>query len=158
MNLFRFLGDFSHFVAIIILLTKMWKTRSCAGWFVFILCVFSGISGKAQIAFAIVFSTRYLDLFTSFISVYNTVAKILFIASAYATLYLMFFKFEATYDSNHDTFRLEFLLVPCGILALVANYHFSVFEVCSFLPSANFRCSGLSRFILNRSQFSPNCS
>lgn len=31
MNIFRLLGDFSHLAAIIILLWKIWKTRSCAG-------------------------------------------------------------------------------------------------------------------------------
>lgn len=31
MNLFRFLGDLSHLLAIILLLLKIWKTRSCAG-------------------------------------------------------------------------------------------------------------------------------
>lgn len=35
-----------------------------------------GISGKSQILFALVFTTRYLDLFTNFISVYNTVMKV----------------------------------------------------------------------------------
>lgn len=38
-------------------------------------CV-SGISGKSQVLFALVFTTRYLDLFTSFISIYNTVMKV----------------------------------------------------------------------------------
>lgn len=36
----------------------------------------AGISGKSQILFALVFTTRYLDLFTNFISVYNTVMKV----------------------------------------------------------------------------------
>ncbi len=31
MNLFRLAGDLSHLAAIIILLLKIWKTRSCAG-------------------------------------------------------------------------------------------------------------------------------
>lgn len=31
MNVFRLLGDLSHLLAIIILLLKIWKTRSCAG-------------------------------------------------------------------------------------------------------------------------------
>lgn len=31
MNLFRFVGDLSHLLAIIILLVKMWRTRSVAG-------------------------------------------------------------------------------------------------------------------------------
>jgi len=35
-----------------------------------------GISGKSQILFAIVFTTRYLDLLTSFISLYNTCMKV----------------------------------------------------------------------------------
>ncbi len=63
------------------------------------------ISGKSQILFAVVFTSRYLDLFTSFISLYNTVMKLFFLATAYGTLYLMYLKFKATYDSNHDTFR-----------------------------------------------------
>lgn len=31
MNIFRLLGDFSHLAAIVILLLKIWATRSCAG-------------------------------------------------------------------------------------------------------------------------------
>jgi ER lumen protein retaining receptor len=108
----------SHLLAIIILLLKIWKTRSCAG-----------ISGKSQVLFFIVFVSRYLDLVTNFVSVYNTTMKIFFIASAAGTVYLMFIKFKATYDGNHDTFRVEFLLGPIAILALVLNHEFSVMEV-----------------------------
>lgn len=35
-----------------------------------------GISGKSQVLFALVFTTRYLDLFSVFISAYNTVMKV----------------------------------------------------------------------------------
>ena len=66
------------------------------------------ISGRSQILFAVVFTTRYLDLFTNFISVYNTVMKVFFLASSFGTVYLMYLKFKATYDSNHDTFRYVF--------------------------------------------------
>jgi len=118
MNIFRLLGDLSHLLAIIILLLKIWKTRSCAG-----------ISGKSQVLFAIVFISRYLDLVTNFVSVYNTTMKVFFIASAVGTVYLMFVKFKATYDGNHDTFRIEFLLGPVAILALVLNHEFSVMEI-----------------------------
>jgi len=118
MNIFRLLGDLSHLLAIIILLLKIWKTRSCAG-----------ISGKSQVLFLVVFVSRYLDLVTNFVSVYNTTMKIFFIASAAGTVYLMFIKFKATYDGNHDTFRVEFLLGPIAILALVLNHEFSVMEV-----------------------------
>ncbi|XP_049869211.1 ER lumen protein-retaining receptor [Pectinophora gossypiella] len=118
MNIFRLLGDLSHLLAIIILLLKIWKTRSCAG-----------ISGKSQILFAIVYTTRYLDLLTTFISTYNTVMKFVFIVASYATVYLMYVKFKATYDHNHDTFRIEFLLIPSLVLALLINHEFTVMEV-----------------------------
>lgn len=118
MNIFRLCGDLSHLLAIIILLLKIWKTRSCAG-----------ISGKSQILFTIVYLARYLDLVTTFISVYNTVMKVVFIGASVATLFLMFAKFRATYDRNHDSFRIEFLLIPTVILALAINHEFTVLEV-----------------------------
>jgi len=118
MNIFRLTGDLSHLLAIIILLLKIWKTRSCAG-----------ISGKSQILFTIVYITRYLDLFTTFISVYNTFMKVVFIGASVATVFLMFVKFRATYDRNHDSFRIEFLLIPTVILALIINHEFTVLEV-----------------------------
>ena len=79
--------------------------------------------------FAIVFTSRYLDLFTTFVSLYNTVMKVFFIVSLYATVYLMYSKFRATYDHNHDTFRVEFLVVPMAGLAVLVNHEFSLLEV-----------------------------
>jgi len=118
MNIFRLTGDLAHLLAVIVLLLKIWKSRSCAG-----------ISGRSQILFALVYTTRYLDLFTSYVSLYNTLMKIFFIAASYGTLALMFYKFKATYDRNHDTFRIEFLLGPCLLLALIINHEFSVVEI-----------------------------
>ncbi|GJQ72235.1 hypothetical protein Trydic_g3326 [Trypoxylus dichotomus] len=118
MNIFRLIGDLSHLLAIIILLRKIWKSRSCAG-----------ISGKSQLLFAIVYTTRYLDLLTTYVSLYNTLMKLVFIAASYATCYLIYLKFKATYDHNHDTFRIEFLLIPAVILALLINHEFAVLEV-----------------------------
>ena len=225
MNVFRLLGDLSHLGAIIILLLKIWKTRSCAG-----------ISGKTQAMFALVFITRYLDLFVHFVSLYNTgtdqicflrlftivsiqrklfatnknisrrlklaqiclpptiediwarfrsitwggrrqifahlkstlkvsaiqfttcrlfderdlgelfyrswhsfhfecllistkVMKVIYIALSIGTCYLIFFKFKATYDGNHDSMRAEFLVVPAAGLACLINNDFSVLEI-----------------------------
>ncbi|XP_011661838.2 ER lumen protein-retaining receptor 2 [Strongylocentrotus purpuratus] len=118
MNVFRLVGDLSHLLAIIMLLKKIWSSRSCAG-----------ISGKSQLLFALVFTTRYLDLFTSFISVYNTSMKVIYILCAYATVYLIYVKFKATYDHNHDTFRAEFLVVPVGGLAFLVNHDFTPLEI-----------------------------
>ncbi|KAJ8283945.1 hypothetical protein COCON_G00027950 [Conger conger] len=112
------LKENADYAAIIILLLKIWKTRSCAG-----------ISGKSQILFALVFTTRYLDLLTSFISLYNTSMKVIYIGCSYATVYMIYAKFKATYDGNHDTFRVEFLVVPVGGLAFLVNHDFSPLEI-----------------------------
>jgi len=118
MNIFRLSADVAHLVAIVILLIKIWRTRSCAG-----------ISGRSQLLFALVFATRYLDLFTNFISAYNSAMKIFFLVSSFGTIYLMWFKFKATYDRNHDTFRIELLIVPAAVLSLLINHEFTVMEV-----------------------------
>uniref|UniRef100_A0ABI7YDP8 ER lumen protein-retaining receptor n=1 Tax=Felis catus TaxID=9685 RepID=A0ABI7YDP8_FELCA len=88
-----------------------------------------GISGKSQILFALVFTTRYLDLFTNFISVYNTVMKVVFLLCAYVTVYMIYGKFRKTFDSENDTFRLEFLLVPVIGLSFLENYSFTPLEI-----------------------------
>jgi len=118
MNLFRMIADLTHLASIFILLIKIQKTRSCA-------C----ISFKTQLLYAVVFITRYLDLFTSWVSLYNTVMKVFFIASSLYILYLMRMKFRATYDPNLETFRIEFLLIPCILLALIFHYAFTVTEI-----------------------------
>lgn len=118
MNIFRLAGDLSHLFAIIILLRKIWVTRSCAG-----------ISGKSQILFAVVYTARYLDLITTFVSVYNSLMKVVFIGASYATCYFIYMKFKATYDHNHDTFRIELLLAPAVVLALLINHDFTLLEV-----------------------------
>ncbi|ERL93016.1 ER lumen protein-retaining receptor [Dendroctonus ponderosae] len=118
MNIFRLLGDLSHLLAIMILLQKIFYSRSCAG-----------ISAKSQVLFAIVYTARYLDLVTVYVSLYNISMKVVFLLSSYATLYLIYLKFRATYDRNHDTFRIEFLLLPAIVLALLINHQFSALEV-----------------------------
>jgi len=44
MNIFRLLGDLSHLVAIVLLLLKIWKSRSCAGTPSMISCQMSSVS------------------------------------------------------------------------------------------------------------------
>jgi len=118
MNVFRLCGDLSHLLAVLLLLFKIWKTRSCAG-----------ISGKSQILFTIVYTTRYLDLFTSFVSVYNSIMKIVFLLASYGTLYLMFYKFKPTYDHNHDSFRILYLILPALVLSFIIVHVYTVFEI-----------------------------
>ena len=94
---------------------------------------FKGISGKSQILFALVFVTRYLDLFTHYISLYNTLMKIFYLGSSLGTIYLMYKKFKATYDRVHDTFRVEFLIIPAILLAVLVNHEFEILEVWTTL-------------------------
>lgn len=49
--------------------------------------------------------------------------------SVFIEIYLMYHKFKATYDSNHDTFRIEFLVVPVGGLAFLVNHEFAPLEI-----------------------------
>ncbi|XP_028671118.2 ER lumen protein-retaining receptor 3-like [Erpetoichthys calabaricus] len=118
MNIYRLAGDISHLMAIIILFVKIWRSKSCAG-----------ISGKSQVLFAFVFTTRYLDLFTSFISIYNSVIKVVFLILSYATVYLIYIRFRESYDKENDTFRLEFLLIPVVGLSFLENHDFSPLEI-----------------------------
>ncbi|XP_076630207.1 ER lumen protein-retaining receptor-like [Colletes latitarsis] len=118
MDVFRLSGDFLHLLALFILLFKIWEAQSCAG-----------ISGRSQILFAIVFTTRYLDLATIYISAYNTFMKVIFLITTYFTIYLMYVKCKATYDHKYDTFRSEILIVAALILALFVNDDFTIINV-----------------------------
>jgi ER lumen protein retaining receptor len=55
--------------------------------------------------------------------------KVFYLISSMGTVYLMYVKFKATYDKNHDTFRVEFLLIPALVLSLLINHEFEVVEV-----------------------------
>jgi len=118
MNLFRLLGDLSHLASIFILLHKIQVTRSCRG-----------ISFKTQALYVAVFIARYLDLFFHFVSLYNSIMKLFFIGSSVYILYLMKYKYRPTHDPSIDTFKVEYLVGPCLIFALIFNYQFIISEI-----------------------------
>lgn len=108
MNIFRLAGDMSHVFSIILLLLRLQVaknangeyisglTRECSdrnrdGINVRAMC-FTGVSLKTQELFLIVFCTRYLDLFTRFISMYNSVMKVLYIGTTGAIIHLIRYK------------------------------------------------------------------
>ncbi|KAG6505426.1 hypothetical protein ZIOFF_037782 [Zingiber officinale] len=138
MNIFRLAGDMTHLMSVLVLLLKIHTIKSCAGkfypyssfnsvriWFRF------GISLKTQELYALVFATRYLDIFTDFISVYNTIMKLIFLGSSFSiVLYIRRHKIvRRSYDKDQDTFRHFFLVLPCLLLALVINEKFTLKEV-----------------------------
>lgn len=118
MNGYQIAGDSLHLLAIIILLVKIWKNKSCAG-----------VSGKSQILFAMTYMCRYLDLLAYFLSVYNSAMKIIFIGMSLTTCCLIFDQFYKTYDRDRDSFRIEVLILPAIILAYFFNHDFTALEI-----------------------------
>ncbi|KAJ8904974.1 hypothetical protein NDN08_001486 [Rhodosorus marinus] len=123
MNVFRILGDLFHVAAILILLRKMTMTKSCAG-----------ISLRTQILYLVVFSCRYMDLFWlnpfhSPLRFYNTIMKLAFIGTSVYTIFLILKKYKHTYDEVNDTFRIEFLIGPAALCAIVFHLKVTPFEI-----------------------------
>lgn len=120
MNAFRLAGDMTHLLSIVLLLLKIRTTKSCAG-----------ISLKTQELYAVVFVSRYLDLFTSYISLYNSLMKVVFLGTSIAIVWYMRYHkvVKQTYDRDHDTFKHFFLVIPCFVLALFVHRMFTVIEV-----------------------------
>lgn len=120
MNVFRLAGDMTHLLSIMVLLLKIHSMKSCAG-----------ISLKTQELYVLVFATRYLDMFTNYISFYNTVMKIIFLVTSFTIVWYMRYHkvVRQTYDRDQDTFRHHLLIIPCLLLALLINPRFTVREV-----------------------------
>ena len=93
MNLFRVVGDVSHYAAILTIFIKIVSSKSC-----------KGISGKTQILYLLVFLSRYIDLFFHFISWYNTSVKIFFILSSITNIYLVIPSFPKNQSVLHLLF------------------------------------------------------
>ncbi|CAL9055683.1 unnamed protein product [Musa banksii] len=102
MNIFRLAGDMTHLMSVLVLLLKIHAIKSCAGKSrhssedTRTLCpcfchsiLGSCISLKTQELYALVFATRYLDIFTDFVSVYNTTMKLIFLGSLFSIVWYM---------------------------------------------------------------------
>eukprot|EP00656_Telonema_subtile_P057420 TRINITY_DN9438_c0_g1_i1.p2 TRINITY_DN9438_c0_g1~~TRINITY_DN9438_c0_g1_i1.p2 ORF type:complete len:221 (+),score=58.71 TRINITY_DN9438_c0_g1_i1:82-744(+) len=121
MNIFRISADMLHIVSICLILLRMLQQKTCAG-----------LSKKTQMAYCMVFTLRYLDLFTNFYSLYNTVLKVLFIGSSYWILWLMLkdSQISATYDlEQNDTAKLEYIVAPCVVFAICTAVDWSAMEI-----------------------------
>ncbi|KAL0305591.1 UNVERIFIED_CONTAM: ER lumen protein-retaining receptor A [Sesamum radiatum] len=139
MNIFRFAGDMTHLISILVLLLKIYATKSCSGvaFTPQLVCVIGyvllnvWISLKTQELYAFVFLARYLDLFSDFISVYNTVMKLVFIGSSLAIVWCMRFHraVKRSYDRELDTFRHYILVGLSFLLALLVHEKFSFQEI-----------------------------
>lgn len=121
MNIFRLSGDMLHLTSIMLLLWKLHKCKSCVG-----------VSCRMQEMYALVFIFRYLDLLWSYISVYNTVMKVVFITSTVYLIHLMRFRSPIcqTYERSTDSFPYEtYLLGPCFIMGVITTEEYSLTEI-----------------------------
>ncbi|TXG48701.1 hypothetical protein EZV62_024576 [Acer yangbiense] len=120
MNLFRLAGDMTHLLSIVVLLLKIRTTKSCAG-----------ISLKTQELYALVFVTRYLDLFSRYVSFYNSVMKLVFLGTSFAIVWYMRYHkvVKQTYNKDEDTFKHYFLVLPSFVLALLIPHAFNTVEI-----------------------------
>ena len=85
---------------------------------------FAGISVKTHELYFAVFVTRYLDLFTTYYSLYNSVMKLVYIASTAAIVYTIKFQepIKSTYEKSQDSFlHWQFAAAPCAILAFLVH-------------------------------------
>eukprot|EP00928_Gymnodinium_smaydae_P090249 TRINITY_DN74074_c0_g1_i1.p1 TRINITY_DN74074_c0_g1~~TRINITY_DN74074_c0_g1_i1.p1 ORF type:complete len:220 (-),score=31.10 TRINITY_DN74074_c0_g1_i1:111-770(-) len=114
-NFFRLCGDMLHVSSILLLLYKLHKSKNC-----------TGVSCRTQELYAIVFLLRYNDLLWSYVSLYNSVMKSLFIVSTCYLVYLMRREppVATTYDREKDNFNYELYLLPfAGVFGfLTASY------------------------------------
>lgn len=122
MNIFRLLGDISHLASFFFLLKRLHERKSSIG-----------LSYKTLELFLIVFVCRYLDLFTTFVSLYNSLMKVTYIGITGFIVYLMRYQdpFKSTYEAKLDTYlHWKFAAAPAAVLGLVFNEtrwgHYSV--------------------------------
>jgi ER lumen protein retaining receptor len=83
-----------------------------------------GISVKTHELYLAVFVTRYLDLFTTYYSLYNSIMKVVYIASTGSIIYTILFQepIKSTYDKSQDSFlHWKFAAAPCAILAFLTH-------------------------------------
>lgn len=120
MNIFRFAGDLLHLASFFILLLKMYHTRSVRG-----------VSLHTQLAYCVVFVTRYLDLFWNWSSLYNVAMKIIFLVLSFTIVYIMKIKkpFCRTYESSNDKLNVIYLIIPTFFLSLIWNEEFTISEI-----------------------------
>jgi len=113
MNFFRLAGDMSHIASLLVLLLRLTQTKNA-----------SGISIKTQELYLVVFVFRYLDLFTTFYSLYNSIMKILYISITSYIIYMVYLTepYKTTYERSHDSFlHWQFAVAPVAVIALITN-------------------------------------
>jgi ER lumen protein retaining receptor len=112
MNIYRFAGDMSHLIGLFLLLRLAKKGQS------------AGVSLKAQELYLVVYCTRYLDLFTTFYSLYNSAMKVVYISITGLIVYMLRCskQWHTSYNPEHDSFpHWKRIPIPSFVVALVVH-------------------------------------
>lgn len=123
MNIFRLIGDLVHVLAIFVLLHRLKVFKNA-----------QGISLKTQELFLFVFLLRYLDLLTTFYSLYNYIMKVFYIASTAFAIWLIKFSrpTKETYRSEQDNIsHWKIIFLPSVLLGLIVHMSGSYFDLYS---------------------------
>ena len=149
MNFLKLIADMLHLLAIVLLIFRIRKTRNCIG-----------LSYRTQEMYLVWFILRYIDIFIYYVSLYNTLMKIFFVAATVYTIYLMRKKrpYCGTYDPVWDGFN-HYLYIYPPVLIVTIFVH-SSFTVVDFLWSYSLWLEAVAFIpqivILNRMQTVEN--
>lgn len=124
----------------------------------------AGISFKTQALYVAVFVSRYLDLLYRYVSLYNSVMKLFFIASSCYILFLMKFKYRSATTTifpitifNPPTDQLMTLqLIPFELNTSLVPVSYS--PSSSITSSLSRKSYGLFRFSSSRLPYCLSCS
>eukprot|EP00400_MALV-I_sp_L67-5_P001225 gene1225-745_t len=116
-NLFRYAGDLIHLVGVLIMLLTMVKNKSVAGF-----------SLRTAMIYAILFTSRYLDLVTHRQPMYLVFFKVFYILTSYIAFYL-FVRWFPTFERNKDTVNVALILALCFVAAVFTTNDDSFVQV-----------------------------
>ncbi|XP_014255527.1 ER lumen protein-retaining receptor 3-like [Cimex lectularius] len=106
------IGDLCYFTATSILLIRFIKTKSC-----------SGFSGKMQIIYSLVFTTKTTCLIfaSPSVTLYYVLKTIILTVVSYIILYLMYRMYAKTYENEFDKFWIEAIIIFALCISLLES-------------------------------------
>lgn len=115
MDIFQLIGDLLHLIAMLILLFKILETKNV-----------TGISYKTQELYAVVFVSRYIDVFLGWKALYLFVMKFVFTGLTVYTCYLFILRkpFTLSYNRDLDGFPHYFLYAAAAVMTMIIHKSF----------------------------------
>lgn len=108
-NIFRYFGDIVHLAGVLILLGTIKKNASV-----------TGLSLRTAMVYAVLFTCRYLDLFTHKQPLYLVFFKASYLITAYIMVYY-FGKYFHTFERSKDTVNIAIIFGCCFLAAWFTN-------------------------------------